>query len=294
MQRIQASLVQLVVFSFRWIPFPLLYFVSGILRWSLFRITGYRKKVVLRNLSAAFPDKAPSEIDTICRSFYRYFSDMIVETIKGFYLSKEETQRRFVYKNPEIFDPLFREGKSAILLGSHYGNWEWGVLTFPLAVKHQVIGIYKPLKNRHLDNYLNRLRKKWGLHLSSMRQAGRMLVENRDKPTIFVLIADQTPSDTKNAIWLPFLNQDTPFIHGPEKMAIQTGYPVFMYEIRCIKRGYYEVSFSLLEGQPQRTLPGEITGHFASRLEKALQSSPAPWLWSHRRWKRSRPNATHS
>lgn len=227
------------------------------------------------------------EILRLASQFYRHFSDILLESVKGLTLKKTELQRRFIYRNPEIFQPIFEENQSAILLGSHYGNWEWGVLSFPLNVQHQVVGVYKPLKNKALDNYLNSLRMQWGLQLTEMKQAGRAVARQKNKPTIFVLIADQTPFDMPYAHWANFLNQDTPFLHGMDKLARQTGYPVFYFEIERVKRGFYEVTFSPLCEAKKDLAEGEITQVFAEKLEATIRKAPANWLWSHRRWKRA-------
>jgi KDO2-lipid IV(A) lauroyltransferase len=262
--------------------------LSGGLQFIFQHVIKYRQEIIENNLQNAFPEKQQAEIDQLKHDFYRHFCDLLLESIKGLTLSKQELQRRFVYTNPEIFSPLFEKKQSAILLGSHYGNWEWGVLSFPLAVQHKVTGIYKPLKNRPVDAWVNQQRKRWGLHLVSMNQAGRAVVEIRQQPSIFVLIADQTPSDIKNAHWLPFLHQDTPFLQGADKLARQTDYPVFIFDIQRVKRGFYEVTFTELCQHPSRKQAGEITELFARHLEATILDNPANWLWSHRRWKRKR------
>ncbi len=291
MQRTGSFLLKTLILTFSVIPLQLLYSFSYVLFFCLSKVFRYRQKVVLANLQNSFPEKNKNNLKNLSKQFYRHFCDLLLESIKGLTLPKAELQLRFIYKNPEIFAPLFEKKQSAILLGSHYGNWEWGVLSFPLAVQHKVIGIFKPLKNRRLDSWLNYRRRRWGLHLTSMQQAGRAVIENRNQPCIFVLIADQTPSDVKNAHWLPFLNQDTPFLHGPDKLARQTGYPVFYFEIQRVKRGFYEVTFEEICPNPKEKKEGEITAAFAHCLEATIRKDPANWLWSHRRWKRKRPAA---
>ncbi|MBK8563225.1 MAG: lysophospholipid acyltransferase family protein [Saprospiraceae bacterium] len=278
----------MVVKSFAIVPFGWLYLLSDWLSFVLNKIVGYRKKVILQNLHNAFPEKKDGEISVLATTYYNHLADLLLESIKGLTMNKAQLQHRFVYRNPEIFTPLFENGESAILLGSHFGNWEWGVLSFPLSVNHEVLGTYKPLKNRYLDGYLNSLRKQWGLHLTSMSQAGRAVIQQKGKPTIFVLIADQTPADIKNAHWVNFLNQDTPFLHGMDKLARQMGYPVFYFEIERVSQGRYEVFFSPLCEAKEALAEGEVTRRFAAVLEQTIQKNPANWLWSHRRWKRAR------
>ena len=290
MQNTTLFFVKFAVKLFALLPFWMVFLISDFLFFLLYRIFKYRKKIVLKNLSNSFPNKTPEEINNCAILFYRHFCDLLVETIKGFSLPKKELQKRFVNKNPEVFDTLFKNNKSALLLGSHYGNWEWGSLSFPLAVQHKVIGIYKPLKNKKIDQYLNSLRKRWGMHLVSMAQTGRAIIKNKDQACIFALIADQTPSDIQNAIWLNFLNQDTPFLRGPEKLASQTGYAVFYYKITKLKRGFYQMEFKELKPGKNEYPKKTITALYANELEKDIKNHPEYWLWSHRRWKRKRIN----
>lgn len=291
MHPIGAFLTKVLVRLIGFVPFWALWKLSDLVSFALFYLVGYRKKVVLNNLSKSFPEKSQEEIQHYAAKYYRHLADVLLESIKGLTMSKAELQRRFGYRNPEIFHPYFEKNQSAILLGSHYGNWEWGVLSFPLSVQHRVVGVYKPLKNKPLEKYLNSLRKQWGLHLTDMANTGRAVVTSKNQPTIFVLIADQTPSDMVNAHWANFLHQDTPFLHGMDKLAQQTDYPVFYFEIERVKRGFYEVSFSLLCEAPKNLEKGKITELYAAQLEATIRKSPANWLWSHRRWKRVRPAA---
>jgi KDO2-lipid IV(A) lauroyltransferase len=286
-RKVSLFFTKLVVKTFALVPFWWLSVLSDLLAIVMMHLTCYRKKIILQNLRNAFPEKNDAEIARLVSAYYRHLADLLLESIKGLSLKKTQLQERFVYRNPEIFSPLFEKGESAILLGSHFGNWEWGVLSFPLSVRHTVLGVYKPLKNSYLDNYLNSLRKQWGLHLVSMSQAGKAVIQQKGKPTIFVLIADQTPSDIKNAHWVNFLNQETPFLNGMDKLARQTGYPVFYFEIKRLRRGRYEVHFYPLCEAKETLIEGETTRRFAAALERTIQENPANWLWSHRRWKRA-------
>jgi Kdo2-lipid IVA lauroyltransferase/acyltransferase len=289
MQRAGLFFLTILVHLVGWLPFWLLYFLSDGLAFLFTHFIRYRYGVIRTNLEKSFPEKIAAEIASLRREYYHHLCDILLESIKGLTLSDTELQRRFVCRNPEIFDAVFEKKQSAIVLASHFGNWEWGVLSLPLAVRHRVVGIYKPLSNPLVNDYLSRLRKKWGLHLASMAGAGRTVVKYRSHPCLFVLIADQTPSYVKHAHWLPFLHQDTPFLHGADKLARQTGYPVFMVDIHRKKRGFYEIEFTEICTHPEKTKEGDITALYAERLEQLIRQNPPSWLWSHRRWKRKRP-----
>ena len=253
----------------------------------LYHIMAYRKKVVLENLDIAFPNKSRATKLQIAKQFYRNFCDIFLEGLKGFSLSKSEIMERYTFYNTQALNTYFEQEQSVILIGSHYANWEWGVLSVSLWLKHTIIGIYKPIKNQWVDQYLMTSRKKWGLELAKMKDTGRAVIRNRDRQIAYVLIADQSPSDLINAHWVNFFGVQTPFLHGTDKIAKMTGYPVFVFDIKRIKRGYYEVYFNPLIKNPKQVKKTEVTLAFARHLESYIQKHPENWLWSHRRWKRS-------
>ena len=63
------------------LPMRALYVLSDILYVLIYKIAGYRVKVVRRNITASFPDKSKAEWRQLERRFYHHFADYIVETI---------------------------------------------------------------------------------------------------------------------------------------------------------------------------------------------------------------------
>ncbi len=276
------------VFLFSLIPMSQLYVLSDGVSFLLRVVFKYRRKVVETNLKNSFPNKDEAEIQAIQKGFYKNLSDIILEGIKGLSMSKSDLQKRFQYLNVDIINQEFEKGNSVIVIASHIANWEWGVLSFNFWTTGQVVGVYKPLNNQFIDTYYNGKRKKWGLQLTSMAQTGRAIIARKKEPTVFVFIADQTPSDVKHAHWFDFLNQDTPFLHGVDKIARKTGYPIFNTDIKRINRGQYEVTFNKLSDHPNELAESEVTNLYIRELEKIIQDRPESWLWSHKRWKRRR------
>lgn len=272
-----------------WLPASALYALSELLWRTLYYVVRYRKEVVRQNLQRAFPGKEPHGYDALCRAFYRHFADIVLESLAALYWPAAYLERRFTYRNPELFDKHLTAGKSIALLGSHFGNWEWGVLSFPRAVSVPVIGIYKPLSHTSLDAWLNSRRCRWGLNLVPMQLAARAVATNHTRPAVFVFIADQTPVDVRHAVWLPFMNQPTPFFRGPAKLARRYDMPVYAVEIHRKMRGYYEVVFTPLCLEPRQYTEEEIIRRYAEHLAGLIALKPPHWLWSHRRWKRSPP-----
>lgn len=277
---------RLLIFLFWITPFWLVYIHSSVIYFLLYKVLGYRKKVVTKNLKNSFPKKSDTEIKTITKKFYQNLSDILVEGIKGLSMSKKSILKRYTVTNPEVADKYYELNKSIIGIGSHYCNWEWGVLSFSLQFKHKSIGLYKPMSNKYVDRYMRRSRAAWGMNLVSIYETSKHFNQKSDEPSLYFMISDQSPSNTDKAYWIDFLNQDTACLHGPENYSKKYNMPIIYGHVNRIKRGYYTVTLEEIE--IKQNSPGFITKQFMKKLEKDIIHTPENWLWSHKRWKKSR------
>ena len=65
--------------------------------------------------------------------------------------------------------------------------------------------------------------------------------------------------------------------------------PIIFCEMSKVRRGKYEVYFEVLTDKPNEFAPYELTRLHVKALEDLIMKKPEFWLWSHRRWKRKRP-----
>ena len=267
------------------IPFKILYGFSDFVAFVLHRIFRYRREVVHENLRRSFPDKSEEELKRIETKTYQNLADITLEGIKAFTMSTDTLLKRFRIKNPEVLDAYQEQSQSIMLLAAHFGNWEWGVITASLQVRKNLIGLYKPLANKYINSYLKKTREREGILLASIFQTAQYFKNYVHKGVVFVLIADQSPSNKTKSYWIDFFGRETAFLHGPEKYAHQYNLPVFFVEVKQLKRGYYEYELQPLIHHPNTLQRGEITRRYAEKLEAVIRKNPEYWLWSHRRWK---------
>jgi len=267
------------------LPFPILYGISNGLYVILYHLTGYRKKVVMENIRNSFPQKTTKEHEDICKKFYKHFCDLILESLKTFTISNKEVQKRVVCKNPEGINKYFDQGRSVIIAGGHFNNWEIFAVAVDSQIKHKAIGIYKPLNNKFFDNLLRKTRSKYGLYMISTKIVKQVFEEEKNNLTATIFAIDQSPSSHKNAYWTKFLNQDSAVLFGTEKYAIDYNIPVVYGRINKEKRGHYSYEFFDVTDQPKSLQYGEITEKVTRMLEADINEKPEFWLWTHRRWK---------
>ena len=102
-------LVYPVIWLLSLLPMTLLYLLSDGLYLLFFYVIGYRKRVVLDNLTLAFPEKEERELLEIRKKFYRHFTDLVVESVKAFTMSKAFVSKRYAFNNPEVVNDLHKK-----------------------------------------------------------------------------------------------------------------------------------------------------------------------------------------
>lgn len=290
MQAIAYYLTLPFLFLFSVLPLTVLHLCSDVILFPLlYYVVGYRKGVVRKNLKNAFPEKPSNELLKIEKKFYHHLSDIFVETIKMFSVTKRELQKRFKYENMELLNDLFEKNKSVVLTLGHYGNYEWLAMSLGCDFKHLGSGPYREMHNPYFDKLFLRARSKFGTKMFPTYDTFKVIGQQYEKPIIVALANDQSAPPHK-AYWTTFLNQDTSFFVGTERIAKKKDFAVVYAEIQKVKRGYYSTNFSLITDTPKDTKEGFIMKSHANLLETSLVKEPSPWLWTHKRWKNPKPS----
>lgn len=285
MKKVLWGLSKFSIYLISYLPFPVLYLLSDFFYYIIYYIVKYRRHVVGPNLRNSFPEKTETELKVIEKKFYRFLCDNILESFKMLTISRNSMKRRLKFINPEEAERHFKNGKSVLATGGHYGNWEWGNLAINLFFDKTVLVVYKPLADERFGAFLNKMRSRFGTVMVPMKQTLRKISENRQRLYLAVFVSDQTPTRHESNYFTQFLNQRTSVFLGVEKIARGTGNPVVFCSIDRIKRGYYEATFKTIVEDPKETNEFEITETHTKELEQQIRARPELWLWSHKRWK---------
>lgn len=276
------------------LPLCVLYIVSDFLLFPLlYHCTGYRRKIVHKNIVEAFPEKVEKEIIDIEKKFYHFLCDYMVETIKLFSMSKKQLKRRMTFGGVNaIVEAMKKEDKNFcfVYLG-HYGNWEW-IASLPYWCPDDVLcgQIYHPLYNKAMDQLFLRLRNQFGGECIAMKETLRRIIELKraKQKCIIGFISDQAPKWNSIHHWCDFLHHDTPVFIGTEKIGKQVDALIYYADVSRPKRGYYHCEFKPMTHEAKKVPDFELTDRFTHLLEEMIKAAPSYWLWSHNRWKRTR------
>jgi Kdo2-lipid IVA lauroyltransferase/acyltransferase len=267
------------------LPFPVLYGISNLLRFFIFNIFGYRKKVVLDNLKRAFPEAGEQQLYRYMRDFYRNLIDIMMESLKSLTISEKSLGKRVILHNRELLERLHQSEKGVMMVMGHYTNFEWVALAMPLLVPHKTFAVYGRIKNPKVNTFVVNMRERFGLKLFQMRKTYDFMLNQSEKAPLYLFMADQAPHKGKIKYRAPFFGIPTPTHLGAEKLAKECDLAVVFIHVKRTRRGHYEITPKLLFETPKNTRPYEITDAHVAELETMIRDNPAGWLWSHKRWK---------
>ncbi len=274
----------IAVFSL--IPFAILYLFSDFIAFILHRILSYRSSVINKNIEYCLPDLSLSEKKRIVTNFYRNFSDIITESIKGLGTDRQVLKERYRLLNPEIIEDHYRNNQSIVIYSQHYNNWEWGALTLGLQTSHHIVGIVKKISNGLINEYVQKGRTGHNVSVVIMEEIEKLYRTQYDKPIAIVFIADQMPFRSTRNHDVSFMDKELAFHKGAAIYACSKDYPVYTIDIHRKDRGQYELELNSICDKPKKLSPIELTQLYATHLEKLIKKSPEGWLWSHKRFKK--------
>jgi KDO2-lipid IV(A) lauroyltransferase len=269
-------------------PFGMLYKLSDFTAFMLFHVFRYRRKVIENNMRRSFPEMSEAARKKLVKKSYQNLADISWEAVKGFTMSDEEFLKRYKVTNLEILEPYRKNKRSAVFMPAHYANWEWGTKATPLQLGYKnVVIIYKPFANRYAESFFKEHRAHHGLILGTIYETMKLFRKYAPKFSAFIMVTDQSPAPVAKKVYrIPFLGRETAFMRGAELFARQYNLPVFFSDCQRVKRGYYQLSLSLITENPASLPEGEVTARYARKLEEVITKKPEDWLWSHRRWKK--------
>jgi KDO2-lipid IV(A) lauroyltransferase len=267
------------------LPFPVLYFLSDGIYFLLYYVFGYRRKIVMSNLTIAFPEKSEAERIKIAKRFYHNLTDTFVEIIKLISMNDKTFDKR-CKGDFSMIEELAARGKNIQLHAGHQFNWEFGSLFMSRSIKSiPTYAVYMPIKNSAMEKIFLKIREKYGtvfIKATEFKQKREAIFAKR---FLFFLAADQNPGDPSAAYWQNYFSKPAPFITGPEIGGIKNNTAIVFVRSRIIKRGHYFLECTLCTENAASTSRGEITGAFRDFLEKIIKEEPHNYLWTHRRWK---------
>ena len=286
-------LVYIFLYPFLWcisiLPFRVLYLFSDVAYFIIYYIFGYRKKTVRENLALALPHLSNKERLIIEKKSFRNLCDIFLEMIKTMSISEKEINKRYIFKNFEVYQELEKKQKSIALFCAHYASYEWAV-SINYKATFQGYAIYKRINNAYFDKLVRDIRSKFKATLITTKETIPTIIKNHElnKLGLYGFASDQSPRLSNIYHWKKFMGIEVPIHTGAEMLAKKYDMNAIFIRTERLKRGYYAATFEMLSENTAIVPDYEITDKFIELVEKQIYEAPEHYLWTHKRWKHRR------
>jgi KDO2-lipid IV(A) lauroyltransferase len=254
----------------------------------LYHVIGIRKKVTLDNLNIAFPEKSLAWKKKIAYNSYFHFLIMILEFMKLQRWSHRKLNSKFRLAEMEKLFPVLQQGKGAILVSGHFGNWE---VAMAYLHYHQIrsTAIQQNQQNDLINQRMKALRQQWGIEIVDTRGAVKNCEIALQDGRVVALLGDQDAGH--RGVFVPFFSRLASTHIGAAVLHLRTGSPLFLATCNRVFHRQFDFCFYPINGLKDNAVSDENVHYLTSRLmiqlEKAIQKYPEQYFWMHKRWKSS-------
>jgi len=257
-----------------------------------YRPLGIRKRVVERQIAAAFPDLRRVAVTRLARESYRHLGRTFIETALLNSLGKDGLQELVeTVEGWEEIEEVMAKGKGAMLVTGHIGNWELAG-AYVAARGVPLDAIVRGMANPLFDAYLNNTREAIGMTIVHDSEAVRRTPRSLRAGRAVAFVADQGVMGLAST-FVPFFGRPAKTPRGAAVFALRFNVPVVFVVALRQPNGRYRIVVERIEapqtGDRDRDVDA-IVARFTQHLEKWVRAVPAQYFWQHRRWRRQPPD----
>jgi Kdo2-lipid IVA lauroyltransferase/acyltransferase len=250
------------------------------------RLVPRLRRVALRNLALAMPEKAAAEHRRIADGVFRSIARLILALARFPTISRQTVSDWIRCEGYEHFEQALARGHGVLFATAHLGNWELSAFAHALlcAPMHVLV---RPLDNPRIDRLIARRRALSGNHLIEKKDSARAILKALAANQAVGILVDQNAS-LDEGIFVDFFGVPACAGTAFARLAARSGATVIP-------------GFALWSEAERRYVlrfypPLEITGNAEDdtrrlhrQLEAVIREYPDQWLWIHRRWKTRPP-----
>jgi len=262
-------------------------FASRILAIIFFSIIRIRRKVVLKNLSIAFPEKTKTELKKLAFKNYQSIAIAFLEIFSFRSSPRSVIKNKFIAKDFGLIEQKYAENNGLILLTAHFGNWELGALAVGINLKESINVLVKKQKNPYVSDILNKMRERFGNKQIFLGVSVKELYKTIINKKAVGIVGDQRGK--RDGIIVNFFGKETSTFPGTAAIALKTKCPVIV--LLCARQfnGSYEsiieeLRYDDIQGSKEEKIQ-EFNQRYMLILEKAVKKYPEQWFWMHNIWK---------
>lgn len=243
------------------------------------------RRVALKNLSFAFPDRTAEDRQRIVGGVFESLARLLVAFAKFPRLNSSNIHAWIRYEGLENYQHAKSKGRGVLVATAHLGNWELSAFAHALMTEPMFVMV-RPLDNPLVDKLVEDRRQLSGNQLLLKKEVALSVVRALKTNGAVGILIDQNTAP-EEGVFIDFFGKKACAGVAFAKLAARTGaavVPGFAFwersESKYVLRFYPELEMSGDAERDTQTIHTEIEHH--------IRKYPDQWMWIHRRW-RTRP-----
>jgi Kdo2-lipid IVA lauroyltransferase/acyltransferase len=287
-QRLEYALAWLIIKSIGALPRPLARGTAISLGWTVYLLHGKLRRVGMRNLALAYPDKSKAQRSEILRGVFTSLGRQLAELCLFPRYTAKNVGEIVIYDGFENFERALLRGRGVLFLTAHLGAWELSAFAHSL-YGHPLKIVMRPLDNPYLDRLSRAYRTMHGnLTVDKDDFVRGLLSAMKAGETVGILMdTNMTPPQ---GVFVDFFGIPACTASGLARIALRTdaavvpGFTLWDSALRKYRLRFDpEVSLIRTGNDDEDALAN--TALFTKIIEGYVRQYPDQWLWVHRRWK---------
>ena len=286
--QIEYALAWLVVRSIGVLPRPLARAVGILFGQAVYLLHAKLRRVGMRNLELAFPDRSKRERRKIQRGEFTSLGRQLAEFCLVPSYTRENVGDVVVYDGFENYERAKNRGKGVLFLTGHLGGWELSAFVHSLH-GHPLRIVMRPLDNPYLDQFVQRYRTLHGNSTVDKDNFVRgLLAAMKAGESVGILMdTNMTPPQ---GVFVDFFGIKASTASGLARIALHTdaavvpGFTIWDPALRKYRLRFDPPLKLIRTGSEEEDIVAN-TALFTMTIEDWVRRYPDQWLWVHRRWK---------
>jgi KDO2-lipid IV(A) lauroyltransferase len=257
-----------------------------------YRPLGIRKRVVEKQIAAAFPELSPEAVKRLALKSYAHLGRTFIETALLDGIGRQGLLDLFEsVEGWPLVEAVMSQGKGAVMVTGHIGNWELAG-AYVAARGVPLDAIARGMANPLFDAFINHTREQMGMTIVHDSEAVRRTPRSLRAGRAVAFVADQGVLGLAST-FVPFFGRPAKTPRGAAVFALRFDVPVLFIVALRKPNGRYRLIVERIEAEDTGDRDKDvdsIVARFTQRLEHWVRLVPEQYFWQHRRWKRQPPD----
>ena len=273
-------------FLARIFPLRISYSIAGFVAWVYFLLSRKDKEEMRDNLKVVMgPAAGEKEIGNNILAIFRNFAKYLADFFRFPKFSEKYIQDNIEICGRENLDACLKEGKGAILVALHLGNWELGAALIG-ALGYDICVIALEHLNVRINDFFNSQRAINGVKSIPTGANVKSCFKALGKNQIVAIAADKDYTST--GVELDFFGRKTLLPRGAAVISLRTGAPIVFTALTREKGDSFRLVFENpirynATGDSDRDVKG-LMGEYVKIFEKYIKAYPDQWYAFRRIW----------